>query len=105
VKILIAEDDTIPRRLLQATLTKAGHEVVSACDGAEAWQILQNADAPRLAIVDWLMPNMDGVEVCCRVRRRHAGPYLSYFVDLKGPEGRPHRRFRSRSGRLLDQAL
>ena len=81
MKILIAEDDTIPRRLLQATLTKAGHEVVSACDGAEAWQILQNADAPRLAIVDWLMPNMDGVEVCRRVRQRHAGPY-TYLILL-----------------------
>jgi phosphoserine phosphatase RsbU/P len=81
VKILIAEDDTIPRRLLQATLTKAGHEVVSACDGVEAWRILQSADAPRLAIVDWLMPNMDGVEVCRRVRQQQASPY-TYLILL-----------------------
>lgn len=81
MKILIAEDDTIPRRLLQATLTKAGHEVVSACDGAEAWQILQSADAPKLAIVDWLMPNMDGVEVCRRVRQQQASPY-TYLILL-----------------------
>jgi phosphoserine phosphatase RsbU/P len=81
VRILIAEDDTIPRRLLQATLTKAGHEVVSACDGAEAWRILQRADAPRLAIVDWLMPNMDGVEVCRRVRQQQASPY-TYLILL-----------------------
>lgn len=81
MKILIAEDDTIPRRLLQATLMKAGHDVVSACDGVEAWQILRSADAPRLAIVDWLMPNMDGVEVCRRVRQQQASPY-TYLILL-----------------------
>lgn len=81
MKILIAEDDIIPRRLLQATLTKAGHDVVSARDGVEAWRILQSADAPRLAIVDWLMPNMDGVEVCRRVRQLQASPY-TYLILL-----------------------
>lgn len=81
MRILIAEDDAIPRRLLQATLTKAGHDVVSACDGVEAWQILRSADAPRLAIVDWLMPNMDGVEVCRRVRQQQASPY-TYLILL-----------------------
>gem|GEM_PF-6422744 len=60
MKILIAEDESIPRRLLQATLTKAGHEVVSAYDGAGAWTLLERADAPRLAIIDWLMPGVDG---------------------------------------------
>lgn len=81
MRILIAEDDAIPRRLLQATLMKAGHDVVSACDGVEAWQILRSADAPRLAIVDWLMPNMDGVEVCRRVRQQQASPY-TYLILL-----------------------
>ncbi len=81
MRILIADDDAIPRRLLQATLTKAGHEVVSACDGVEAWRMLQSADAPRLVIVDWLMPNMDGVEVCRRVRQRQTSPY-TYLILL-----------------------
>jgi response regulator RpfG family c-di-GMP phosphodiesterase len=58
VKILIADDDPIPRRLLQATLARWEYEVVVARDGAEAWQLLQNGDddAPKLAILDWLMP-------------------------------------------------
>ena len=81
MKILIADDDSIPRRLLYATLTRAGHEVVSACDGAGAWQILQSGDAPRLAIIDWLMPHMDGVEVCRRVRQQQAHPY-TYLILL-----------------------
>ena len=81
MKILIADDDSIPRRLLHAALVKAGHEVVSTCDGTEAWQVLQAADAPRLVILDWLMPGMDGVEVCRRVRQRDTAPY-SYLILL-----------------------
>jgi sigma-B regulation protein RsbU (phosphoserine phosphatase) len=81
VKILIADDDAIPRRFLQAALVKAGHEVVIAHDGAEAWQILQRHDAPRLAILDWLMPTLDGVDVCRNVRQRDHGPY-TYLVLL-----------------------
>jgi sigma-B regulation protein RsbU (phosphoserine phosphatase) len=81
MNILIADDDTIPRRLLQATLVKAGHEVVSASDGAEAWRMLQRADAPRMAIVDWLMPGVDGVEICRRVRARQTTPY-TYLILL-----------------------
>ncbi|HZO90967.1 MAG TPA: SpoIIE family protein phosphatase [Chthonomonadaceae bacterium] len=76
MKILIAEDDPIPRRLLQATLVKAGYEVVMAKDGEEAWQLLQQAEAPNLAILDWLMPGLDGVEVCRRVRQRAQAPYV-----------------------------
>jgi phosphoserine phosphatase RsbU/P len=81
VKILIADDDSIPRRLLHAALVKAGHEVVSTCDGVEAWQALQQADAPRLVILDWLMPGLDGVEICRRVRQRDAAPY-TYLLLL-----------------------
>ena len=76
MKILIAEDDPIPRRLLQASLTKSGYEVITARDGNEAWEALQAEDAPRLAILDWLMPGMDGVDVCRRVRGRSNAPYV-----------------------------
>ncbi len=76
MKILIAEDDPIPRRLLQASLTKSGYEVVTARDGTEAWDALQAEDAPKLAILDWLMPGMDGVDVCRRVRQRSNAPYV-----------------------------
>jgi sigma-B regulation protein RsbU (phosphoserine phosphatase) len=81
VKILIADDDPVPRRMLEAILKKWDYEVVTASDGAEAWEILQSADAPPLAILDWLMPEMDGVEVCRRMRNRTDVPYV-YFILL-----------------------
>jgi DNA-binding response OmpR family regulator len=69
VKILIAEDDPISRRLLQAALSKWGYEVVVTTNGKEAWEALQQPDAPSLFILDWLMPEMDGVEICREVRQ------------------------------------
>lgn len=68
MKILIAEDDFTMRNLLKALLTKRGHDVVVTVNGAEAWDKMQKPDAPRLAILDWMMPEMDGLEVCRRVR-------------------------------------
>jgi diguanylate cyclase (GGDEF)-like protein len=76
MKVLIAEDDPISRRLLEATLTKWGYDVVVACDGEEAWQILQEEDAPRLAILDWMMPGMDGVQICAAARASQDEPYI-----------------------------
>jgi DNA-binding response OmpR family regulator len=70
MKILIAEDDPVSRRLLEATLTRWGYEVATVCDGTQAWDILQRPDAPRFAILDGMMPGLDGVEVCRRVRAR-----------------------------------
>src|SRR5437899_951445 len=70
MRILIAEDDAVSRRMLEASLRKWGHEVISANDGTGAWEALQNPDAPRLAVLDWMMPGIDGVEICRRVRRR-----------------------------------
>jgi DNA-binding response OmpR family regulator len=68
MKILIAEDDPVSRRLLQAALIKWGYEVIVTANGKEAWQALQQPDAPSLLILDWLMPEMDGVEVCREAR-------------------------------------
>jgi len=68
MRILIAEDDAISRRLLEATLVKWGHEPVIAADGREAWDVLQRPDGPHMAILDWMMPHLDGPEVCHRVR-------------------------------------
>ncbi len=68
MKVLIGEDDLLPRRLLQRVLTEWGYQVLAACDGNEALQVLQGGDAPKLAILDWVMPGLDGVEVCRRVR-------------------------------------
>jgi len=70
MRILIAEDDIVSRRLLGSALTKWGYDVLSCSDGAEANQMLQRDDAPRLAILDWMMPGIDGVRVCQEVRQR-----------------------------------
>ena len=78
MRILIADDDELSRLALRTMLTRRGHEVTAVCDGAAAWQALRADDAPPLAVLDWLMPEMDGVEVCRRVRASSAlkGMYL-----------------------------
>ena len=68
MKILIAEDDPTSRRTLGAVLKKYSYDVIATCDGNEAWAELQKPDAPRLAILDWMMPGMDGLELCRRLR-------------------------------------
>lgn len=76
MRILIADDDSITRRLLETILTKWSYQVVIAQDGDEAWQILQGEGAPKLAILDWMMPGLDGVEICRRARQRIDAPYV-----------------------------
>jgi len=67
-RVLIVEDDLTSRNMLAAMLTKSGYEVSEAVDGAGAWAILQKDDAPKLVVLDWLMPQMDGPEVLERIR-------------------------------------
>src|ERR1019366_6067624 len=62
-RILVADDDACNRLILQDMLLGAGHEVVLAEDGIAAWALLQQPDAPKLAVLDWLMPGLDGLEV------------------------------------------
>jgi diguanylate cyclase (GGDEF)-like protein len=80
VKILIADDDPVSRRLLEATLGRLGHEVVSVADGTQAMAALLSPDGPRLAVLDWMMPGADGLAVCRAVRQRQA-PYV-YIILL-----------------------
>lgn len=68
MRILIADDDLIARRSLEHTLQKWNYEVVTACDGTQAWEVLQAKAAPSLALLDWEMPGLDGVELCRKVR-------------------------------------
>jgi DNA-binding response OmpR family regulator len=68
MKILIAEDDPVSRRVLEAALAKDGHEIQSVDDGAQALEALERPDAPLLAILDWMMPGVDGTEICRRLR-------------------------------------
>ena len=81
MKILIAEDEPAFRHLLEEILVKWGYEVVAARDGNEAWQALQSEGSPRLAILDWMMPGMDGVEICRKVRQELHKPY-TYIILL-----------------------
>jgi DNA-binding response OmpR family regulator len=69
MKILIAEDDLTSRRRLEVVLAKWGYEVVSCTNGKQAWERLQDVHTPKLAILDWIMPEMEGVEVCRRLRK------------------------------------
>ena len=68
MKVLVAEDDVVSRLLIQSLLTKWGYEVVATHDGEEAWQAFQGLSEPLIAILDWMMPGIDGIEVCRRIR-------------------------------------
>jgi diguanylate cyclase (GGDEF)-like protein len=81
MKVLAAEDNPVSQSMLRTMLTKWGYEAVIARDGNEAWQALQADDGPRLAVLDWMMPGLDGVEVCRRVRAVSREPYV-YLVLL-----------------------
>jgi sigma-B regulation protein RsbU (phosphoserine phosphatase) len=87
MKILIAEDDDVSRRILQLTLAAAGHDVVQTKNGAEALSVLENEDAPPLAILDWMMPDLDGAEVCRRVRRSPTATPV-YIILLTAKTGK-----------------
>lgn len=67
-RVLVADDDPVSLRLLQKALQKWGHEVILARDGTEAWQVLTRPDAPQMAVLDWMMPGMDGLTLCRRIR-------------------------------------
>ncbi len=87
MRILIAEDNKISRRILQMTLTSAGHEVIATQNGAAAWAILEKDDSPSLAILDWMMPEMDGLEICRRVRQQPSATPV-YIILLTA---KPHK--------------
>jgi len=68
MRVLVADDDNASRLLLERVLAKWGYEVVAVSDGQAAWEVLSGPDAPELAVLDWMMPGLDGVEVCRRLR-------------------------------------
>jgi DNA-binding response OmpR family regulator len=82
-EILIADDSATTRHLLESHLAEWGYHVRSTENGAEAWEQLQQASAPRLAILDWMMPELSGLEVCQRVRAQSNQPY-TYIILLTG---------------------
>jgi two-component system chemotaxis response regulator CheY len=81
MKIIIVEDEPISRRILENFLREWGYEVISTTDGMEAWEIIRSPDAPSLVISDWMMPKMDGVELCEKIRGMEKAQY-TYFILL-----------------------
>lgn len=84
MKILVAEDDLTSRLILKNVLLKWGYEVVAAADGNEAWDLLQQEDAPPVAVLDWMMPGMDGVDICRKIRETEQPDQPFYIILLTG---------------------
>jgi sigma-B regulation protein RsbU (phosphoserine phosphatase) len=90
MRVLIAEDEPVARRLLDSTVRELGYEVTVAQDGREAWDVLRQPHAPRLAILDWQMPGLDGLELCRRLRADDTTSSI-YVVLLTGQGGLENR--------------
>jgi phosphoserine phosphatase RsbU/P len=88
MKILVADDDAVMRHLLQRTLEKWGYEVITAPDGAEAWDILLADDRPSAAILDWMMPIMNGIDVVRSVRESQSPETAATYLLLLTSNGR-----------------
>ena len=88
MNILIAEDDPVSRRILEETLINWGYEVSVTADGREAWDVLRSPDAPPLAILDIMMPEIDGLEVCRKVRQLPCAtpPYLILLTAMNSKD-------------------
>jgi predicted signal transduction protein with EAL and GGDEF domain len=87
MKILIADDDAISRRLVQNTLERVGYEVLAVENGRSAAECLSSADSPRLALLDWVMPELDGLAICRQIRSRSNHPYI-YIILLTSKESK-----------------
>jgi two-component system NtrC family sensor kinase len=88
MRVLIAEDEPTTRRILSGVLLKMGYEVIAAADGAEAWGFLQKPEAPKLLLIDWMMPQLDGLSLCRRIRETSACGYV-YIIMVTARESRP----------------
>lgn len=87
VKLLICDDDTIVRVVLERMVRPWGYEIVTASSGEEAWHVLSQADPPRLVILDWIMPGMNGIEVCQKIKQTAGLPFI-YVILLTSKSNR-----------------
>ncbi len=88
MKILLADDDPLWQRLVKATLVPSGHEVLVVSNGEAAWDVLHQIDPPSLALLDWMMPKLDGVDLCRRLRKQEpaSGVYVILLTALDEEE-------------------
>lgn len=80
LKVLIADDDIVARKLLENLLVSWGYEPVCVVDGAEAWKSLLDPEGPSLALIDWMMPELTGIEVCKRLRAHTLNRYVYSII-------------------------
>lgn len=81
LRVLVADDEPVSRTIVAAILKKGGYDVTLAADGNEAWQVLQTPGAPALAVMDWMMPGIDGPDICRRLRQLES-PTPTYVILL-----------------------
>lgn len=89
MKVLVAEDDPVSAKILSASLARAGFECIVVEDGQGAWEVAGGADAPQIVLLDWMMPGLDGLEVCERIRalRRDGYTYIAILSSrCSGPD-------------------
>jgi len=87
MQVLIAEDDRTSRNLLEVVLKRLGYRVLSVNDGHAAWEVLQRPDAPKLVILDWMMPGMEGIDICTRLRQMSDPEAVYTYVILLTAKG------------------
>jgi diguanylate cyclase (GGDEF)-like protein len=80
MRVLIAEDDAVSRKILEASLRRWGHEVIAVDNGDDAWRVLTEDDPPRIAVIDWMMPGFDGPEICEKLQRREGQPFTFVLI-------------------------
>ena len=106
MRVLIADDSAMSRALLKSTLQRWGYDVIAVEDGDEAWSVLSSADPPVLAILDWVMPGIDGSRsLPARARDPPRTVHLYSSADFKEQQSRNRGRHGGRGGRLYRQAV
>lgn len=84
MKVIIADDEPVSRRMVRESLQRWGYDAVEAADGLTAWHEMQSESPPRMAVVDWMMPELDGLEFCRKIREREQYQPYTYIILLTG---------------------
>ncbi len=105
-RVLVADDDPIARRFLESALSKAGYEATAVSTGDAAWQVLSSQEVPTIAVLDWMMPGLTGVELCEKVRAANlpVPPYLIVLTS-RGETGDVVEALRAERVHSLEEAL